>query len=434
MDERSVHAALAVARTLYPPASLVHVGAISGVAEMQGWHHWSVAEALAIDVCPEAQWRPLANARYVRGVVAETAGAAEIVRSRLRAADGLLTNAAVRAAWPGVRDLRTESVTTQTLDEIVPSSTLPVWLIVDAFPAGATLAGAFRVLRSLQVLWARVGLEPIADWPKEAGLDFVDAAARQAGFRRLAVSPGVDARFGQALYVRDPLGTWAALRTAQQDLGAARQEFADLAATHAALSATTELLQAELDETRISLAGEKSEKASVSGALGALRAELASARHQAEAARSSAARELAEKEALHATLAAEKEEMRTSLQAQVEELQVLGGRVAQLEDERAVTEETLVRVTAERDLARTTVVASASEKTSLLYRLTEIEAQITEKAEALAAAENQCGQLRGALVVQQEQRGQMEEVREEMTRAEAQLDLIKEIVGLRPRP
>jgi hypothetical protein len=93
-----------------------------------------------------------------------------------------------------------------------------------------------------------------------------------------------------------------------------------------------------------------------------------------------------------------------------------------------------MRVTAERDLARTTVVASASEKTSLLYRLTEIEAQITEKAEALAAAENQCGQLRGALVVQQEQRGQMEAVREEMTRAEAQLDLIKEFVGLRPRP
>jgi chromosome segregation ATPase len=259
-------------------------------------------------------------------------------------------------------------------------------------------------------------LEPIAHWPQEAGINFVDEVAGNAGLRRLAISPGVDARFGQALYVRLPLDLGSELGNSFQALVSTREELSVLAAAHESQCAHTAVLQSELDQTRVELARERSEKASISAVLSALRGELVAARQQREVVPAQAAGAEAEKENLLATI------------------EDLTARVLRLEPELAAAQETIVKVTAERDLARVTAVSNASERTVLINRATDAEGQLAEKTAALAAAENQCSQLRGALVVQQDQRGQMDEVREEMARAEAQLDLIKEFVGLRPRP
>ena len=201
-----------IAAALYQPTHLVHVGFGRGIGETAIWQSWKVPEALVVDMAGPASPVPSrtdcgGDWKAITACVAGSLGERCVILSSSAHLDSLLNEDACRAVWPHARNLRTETVTTTTVDSLLQSAGLqaaPNWLIVDCFPAGEILNGAPDCLRTVQVLWVAVALELPAGWPSEAGLDAIDALATNAGLKRIWSGPGLNPALGHAVYVRDP--------------------------------------------------------------------------------------------------------------------------------------------------------------------------------------------------------------------------------------
>ena len=451
MSEVPFSSVLDLLRILYPPITLTHIGIVSGLADMRVWRKWGVTDVLGIDFSALDPEREITGERYVSACLASSARSATIVRSRLTTTDGLLAATAIQSVWPAVRDLRTETVTTTTLDEVSLHGPQPAWLIVDNLPAGETLLGGAQVLAGVQVLWVRGALQSIPHWPSEAELRFIDTLAEEAGLRCLAKVSDLDPRLGQAVYARDPLKLANKARTTEEQLNSLRKTYSALSSAHDALEAALAGARTELQGARATLALVNSEKDSISGALEGTRAELQGAqatiafvnsekdsisgalegtRAELQSVQSTLALVTSEKDSISGVLSVVRGELAGARQA----VDALRGQNSLLETELSAAKEAANRLSAERDLAKASKVTAAHDNVSLRDRLQRAEQEISNKQNLLTESEALCAELRNALVAHENPHVQLDEVRELMARAEGQLDLIKDLVGLRLPP
>jgi hypothetical protein len=159
--------ALSMLRELYSPRELIHVGAGRGVGDIHSWQGWGVGRAWVIDADGERlAWAQAADSErrwhLVKAVVAPHSGPVDFHHASNPAEDGLIPAEQLQPQWANLRTLSTRKADGQTLDDLLPVSTLSkrTWLLIDCLPAPEILAGAVQTLSSTCVVCARViGLE-----------------------------------------------------------------------------------------------------------------------------------------------------------------------------------------------------------------------------------------------------------------------------------
>lgn len=370
--------AFAVLRALAPPALVVHAGAGAGEGPLGLWRRWPVDRAVVLDAdARRLAWaRTLAKSRpwLVQAVVlGPQDGESLFFTASNPAESGLLSPELCTGLWPNLRLCRSAPCPTRRLDRYleaaIPGAGEPLWCLVDCFPALAVLRGAEGLLDRCGVVGARVVLDARMPGLGEASLEAVDAFLAAHGFCRVCLAAGLHPAVGAALFARD----WPR----------------DMARLHRERAA----LDAALERTR-------AEGAAGQAALGRVRAEGDDLRATLERAR------------------AEGESLRTALERTRLENEAVRAALKQTQGERDGMRAALRQTQAERDLvatrseaSRTALERTQAERDHGRQRLAEAEAMLCDLSQRQAEAA-----------------GDRETLRQELARAEAQLELLKDLL------
>lgn len=180
-------------RVLYPPSAVVHVGVGRGQGALMQWQSWPELP-LAVLIESDAnklQWanqHPPSHWQVMHTTIADSDTSAAFYRASNANEDGLLEPKALRTWLPKLRSMGKDLRPCQTLDSALVKTPCAsgMWLLIDCLPAAQLLAHAPITLMRTQVLCLRSA---------ETGPDHPLAHASQAallalleplGFIRLA--------------------------------------------------------------------------------------------------------------------------------------------------------------------------------------------------------------------------------------------------------
>ena len=236
----------------YATTAVVHVGAGHGVGDLHIWRQWpEVQHACCIDADPDrlATWAGATAPNWPTGwralpaVVADTAGVRDYHSASNRDEDGLLPTELLQTLWPRLQRVTTEARPTQPLDALV-GDVPSCGLIVDCLPALPVLRGAAQTLARSQWLCVRVAELGLADDVAQmTAASAVTDHLTQVGFNLVAHVSGNHPAIGYAFYARD----WhLAMQHLQQQRDAEAQAKAALQKTTAELQQAQANLQAQL--------------------------------------------------------------------------------------------------------------------------------------------------------------------------------------------
>lgn len=140
--------------------------------------------------------------------LAELDGQAPCYRASNPAESGLVAPGKLAALWPNLREEeRAERPVTRLDTLLAADGDLPEgtgwWLLVDCLPALRVLQGAPDTLERCSVLWLRTLLRPLPDHEAGSTLEELQAFLAPFGFRCVQVSEGNHPALGDALFVRD---------------------------------------------------------------------------------------------------------------------------------------------------------------------------------------------------------------------------------------
>ena len=386
---------------LAPPRGLVHVGAGGGSALQYPFA--SMPRLLAVEaeaahhVSLQAQLQNYAHCQVVQAVVASQPGIANYYSQSQSNENGLCPPDYLRALWPNIKVVDTEQLPTTTLQTLLGQApggaTAFNWALIDCLPAGDVVRGAGTLPATWDVVVVRalndvaIASDPVAD---TLSLHALTQQLSAFGLEFVAIEEENHPKVVRALYVRN--SAQARSEAIQQ-----RQEQATLAN---ALQADLAVLQAQHDRL-----AQKNEK------LKADRADLVRARDELSIQRDAEA--LAKAEAIQkrqeqATLANELQAHLAALQAQRDSLAQENAKLiadhadmARARDELSIQRDAAAR-------AKTALTTLQQETTSKLQRLQQLE------------EENQNYASRQHLL------------QEELIKAEAQIDLIKDLLLREP--
>ena len=430
---------------LAPPQAIIHIGAGIGGGEMHQWRQWDVPHALIIDADGDrlAWTEPLIVDRpdwqVLNVVLAEAEGETIFYRASNPGEDGVIPPERLKPLWPNLHTTVQEPHSTRRLDNLLTETSsvafeqaTPVWTFVDCLPALPILKGAGRHIDEWSVLWLRVLLQPVTETENDAQLESVIAFLEPLGFRCVNVTESNHPAIGYALFVRDWQARIDAL-TRERD-----KQAVQTADWQAQIDALTQAY-ADLNGEKDALAKEKSGLAARRDALEQDVATLTHGRHEQE-------RLAAEQQARIDALSLE----RDSQAAQAEDWQ------AQID---ALTQAN-IELSGERDALAERVGALRTELTALTQSLgqqsqlaTDRQTSIDEMTMAIEALKAEIQRLEGVVeeystamqakdVAAKEKEGhyakleaqfaeserRQQSISEEMLRAGAQIDLIKDIL------
>ncbi|MFW9596082.1 MAG: hypothetical protein ACMV1D_11385, partial [Macromonas sp.] len=394
------------------------------VGDLHIWRQWpEVQHACCIDADPDrlATWADTtasdwpAGWRVLPAVVADTAGVRDYHSASNRDEDGLLPTELLQTLWPRLQRVTTEARPTQPLDALVcdvPSC----GLIVDCLPALPVLRGAAQTLARSQWLCVRVAELGLADDVAQmTAASAVTDHLTQVGFNLVAHVPGNHPAVGYAFYARD----WhPAMQHLQQQHDAEAQAKAALQKTTAELQQAQANLQAQL---AAEIQAKQAETAAKAEALKQRDAEA-----QAKAALQKTTAELQKTQAdLQAQLAAETKARQAETAAKVEALK-------QRDVEATAKAETL----AQRDAERRTRAALEQRLQQEEVAKVELQQRYDAELENQANQQNviaQCQQRNAELEAENAQLQLRQRLlQEDLVRAEAQMDLIKDLLLREP--
>jgi hypothetical protein len=123
-------------------------------------------------------------------------------------ANGSVPTDELRAIWPNLRSTGTHTTMECRLDRLLdardPShSPAPNWIFIDCLPSLPILKGAGRYLDNLDVVWARVVLDPQTISVDGGSLRHLTDFLIARGFRMVEVIEGVHPALGEAFFLRD---------------------------------------------------------------------------------------------------------------------------------------------------------------------------------------------------------------------------------------
>lgn len=140
--------------------------------------------------------------------LAESDGQAPCYRASNPAESGLVPTVKLAALWPNLREEECAERPVTRLDTLLASDgDLPEgagwWLLVDCLPALRVLQGAPDTLERCSVLWLRTTLRPLPDHEAGSALEELQTFLAPLGFRCVQVSESNHPALGDALFVRD---------------------------------------------------------------------------------------------------------------------------------------------------------------------------------------------------------------------------------------
>jgi hypothetical protein len=212
-DKRnSILRALNMLRKFSSPQTLIHVGAGLGLGEMHAWQQWQIPNAWIIDASnSRLQWAEALASRNpgwhaVSAVLSEAEGSAEFHHTSNPDEDGLLAPELLATIWPNLKGKASEPVPLRRLDKLLETSgatTSGSWLFIDCLPALPVIKGAGKLLETCGAIWARTLLQPIDAVHDSAGIRSLEASLQPLGFHCIEIAEGNHPAVGHALFVRD---------------------------------------------------------------------------------------------------------------------------------------------------------------------------------------------------------------------------------------
>jgi len=479
LDTETIVASL---RQIMPPAALIDVGIGRGIGAMHQWRGWHVPAAWLVDAeSTQLAWTETLAATYPGwrihvATLAETDGQAPCYRASNPAESGLVPTSKLAALWPNLHEEeRVERPVTRLDTLLADDGELPQgagwWLIVDCLPALRILQGATDTLERCSVLWLRTLLQPLPDNEAGSTLEDLQAFLAPLGFRCVQVSEGNHPALGDALFVRDwaqrlqPViaglrdtneqatrqnqdlaqrlaaqeaaaqanakerdAKAALAREGQAKLDAASKEKTELASRLAAaepakqeLSKRAETLQAQLDQ----LTNARDEQAELAGERAAQLSRLTEERDKSRreheslvAEQKKAVSELEKVRGEHKNAISELEKLRDERDTAVSDLDILGA-----EHKKAVSE--LEKVRGEHKKSAGELEKLGNEHKKAMSELEKLGKEHQSSKSDSQAKDTKIASLNERIGEQDQRERQLVE---EIVRAEAQIELIKDLL------
>lgn len=384
---------------LAPPTGVLLVGAGNGVGPWVQLLQTLAVPSVTLVEADDTQFEHLQRSvlqrdgwRLRKQVVGPRTDTVTYHQASNAAESGLLEPESLRSLWPNLKTTHKQTRQAITLADLQDDADTPAnWLLLDCLPALPILQGAAQQLAAFDVISLRVLLAEDAVPGSAAGADEVQATLQDQGFRCLALEVSRHPGVGHALFVRDTA------KQAQQREEQLAENLAALQAQNISLTQEISKLIAEIteltkarDQLSTQLAAETKSKADVQ-----TQRDLESkAKSEAIAQRDAEAKAKAEAIAQRDAEAKAKTEALAERDALAKEKTALTAA----RDEQA-------KLAAERQAALAT---QQNDFTTKLQRMQQLEADKLE----LAARHNL--------------------LQEELIKAEAQIDLIKDLLVRQP--
>jgi uncharacterized coiled-coil DUF342 family protein len=405
---------LQMLRLLAPPETVIHAGAGTGSGELHQWQDWSIPRAIIIDAeLEKLGWATSLTEDnpewHVASVVlADTDKNATFFRASNPDENGLLEPEKLANIWPNLKatepsELQTTCLDTLLADEQFNTLNGTCWGIIDCLPALKILRGAEKTLNQLSVLWLRVTFEPAI--AEDSDLAAIESFLKPLGFGCISIQAGNHPKIGHALFVKN----WQLTLQPQID---------QLSQTNTELLSQTDTLRADNNALKAEEAKLQQQVTSLTEARDSYGAQLETCKNQIDQLNQANADLLSQTDTLRVNNAALKAE-EAKLQQQVTSLtEARDSYGAQLEMSKTQL--------AERDTKITTLTKERDEQTKLATQrksdLEQSQVKLKEKETRVAQLESSQAEL--------ESRQQM--LNDEMIRAEAQIDLIKDVLLREP--
>ncbi len=249
---------------LMPPKGVIHVGIGAGTGPMQKWRDADITKALIIDAnLPQLNWlnTELQNHpqwQVQQAILSAQAGEADFHTANNPMESGLCPPSLFNNFWPNLATTNAQSLPTKSLDTLLQETDTAAehydWLCVDCLPSLEILRGAEKQLEHINVVWARVILKPQVE-QLEYGLDKLEDYLIGNGFKLILIVEENHPAFASVIFLRDWPVKLNNLTTKQQARIEALTQERD---THAQQSAQRQSQIEALNQAKIALEQEKS--------------------------------------------------------------------------------------------------------------------------------------------------------------------------------
>jgi len=309
------------ARAMFPPGTVIHLGAGSGQGMLHQWRQWDdVPASLVVDTQANRlswtqAWVNAGSGRLVSDATVSAADgrAATLLHTSNPDETGLVALPSLHALWPQLRQTDLVSCQTRGLDSLIAelagsalSDEKCLWLLVDFFCAADFWVGASEALARARVVVLRQTVKEIE------GIEPADAAARRMSGLGYVRCASLESNHPEVVHVVYQRGLIKDLQAAQAtNLELMSERDAQVRATEQALSQRAQEAKAK-EDALVQLEALEQEKEEL---LGALDAQV----RATEQALSQRAQEAKAKEDALVQLEAleqEKEELLATLEAQ----------------------------------------------------------------------------------------------------------------------
>lgn len=257
---------------LAPPAGVLLVGAGNGVGPWVQLLQILAVPSVTLVEADDNQFEHLQRSvpqrdgwRLRKQVVGPRTDTVTYHQASNAAESGLLEPESLRSLWPNLKTTHKQTRQAITLADLQDDADTPAnWLLLDCLPALPILQGAAQQLAAFDVITLRVLLAEDAVPGSAAGADEVQATLQEQGFRCLALEASRHPAVGHALFVRDTA------KQAQQREEQLAKNLAALQAQNISLTQEISKLIAEIteltkarDQLSTQLAAETKSKADV---------------------------------------------------------------------------------------------------------------------------------------------------------------------------
>ena len=203
-------------RLVIPPQMVIHIGAGTGKGELHQWRQWQVPCAVLIEA-DEARLK-WANSSLAENpqwhtacvVLSDVNAEADFYTASNPAEDGLIAAEQLRVFWPNLSTQEQQKRQVQRLDSLLqaePYQALQqaqiVWTIIDCLTSLSILKGAGQAIEKWSVISVRVLLKPLSEENAVGTLQDIEAYLLAYGYRCIEVTESNNPALGSALFVRD---------------------------------------------------------------------------------------------------------------------------------------------------------------------------------------------------------------------------------------
>ncbi len=199
-------------RKLHPIRNLLHVGNV-GRRTLTEYAEWACPAAIFVipDKVHQRSLIPIIEAHpgwsSLRAVVAASAAEREYFNASNPRESGLVSPDSLVCIWRNLKAVSRHIVPVTTLDvvikDIAANVPAPNWLVVDCLPALPVMQGATSCLEVCDVVMARAVIDESLVIDPSTSLSALDEDLTRRGFRRLAIQEERHPALGTALFARD---------------------------------------------------------------------------------------------------------------------------------------------------------------------------------------------------------------------------------------